>query len=148
MAPSKLLASFFGDQIPKRMSQSHFCGMSKVDGRIKRNLKKEAEENQKNLVAVEDAHSRRPRCAYFGELEQMDATPDECIPGEIWAWTADCPRYGRNGKRSRSGAHLCATEQAIVAGGSHSSPVPCRYVRGVGDAAPYAAWRANCPRTI
>lgn len=46
--------------------------------------KKEAEEIQKNLVAVEDAHSRRPRCAYFGELEQMDATPYEWIPGEIW----------------------------------------------------------------
>jgi hypothetical protein len=33
---------------------------------------------------VEDAHSRRPRCAYFGELEQMDATPYEWVPGEIW----------------------------------------------------------------
>lgn len=32
---------------------------------------------QQNLVAVEDAHSRRPRCAYFGELEQMDASPYE-----------------------------------------------------------------------
>ena len=46
--------------------------------------KKEADEVQKNLVAVEDAHSRRPRCAYFGELEQMDATPYEWIPGEVW----------------------------------------------------------------
>ena len=46
--------------------------------------KKEADEIQKNLIAVEDAHSRRPRCAYFGELEQMDATPYEWIPGEIW----------------------------------------------------------------
>ena len=46
--------------------------------------KKEADEIQKNLVAVEDAHPRRPRCAYFGELEQMDATPFEWIPGEIW----------------------------------------------------------------
>lgn len=39
--------------------------------------KKEAEKIQENLVAVEDAHSRRPRCAYFGELEQMDASPYE-----------------------------------------------------------------------
>ena len=46
--------------------------------------KKEADEIQKNLIAVEDAHSRRPRCAYFGELEQMDATPYEWIPGEVW----------------------------------------------------------------
>ena len=37
--------------------------------------KKEAAEIQANLVAIEDAHSRRPRCAYFGEMEQMDASP-------------------------------------------------------------------------
>ena len=37
--------------------------------------KKEAIKIQENLIAVEDAHSRRPRCAYFGELEQMDASP-------------------------------------------------------------------------
>lgn len=37
--------------------------------------KKDADKIQANLVAVEDAHSRRPRCAYFGELEQMDASP-------------------------------------------------------------------------
>lgn len=39
--------------------------------------KKESEEIQRNLVAVEDAHSRRPRCAYFGEMQQMDASPYE-----------------------------------------------------------------------
>lgn len=39
--------------------------------------KKEAVEIQANIIAVEDAHSRRPRCAYFGELEQMDASPFE-----------------------------------------------------------------------
>lgn len=45
---------------------------------------KEADSIQANLVAVEDAHSRRPRCAYFGEMEQMDATPYEWVPGHIW----------------------------------------------------------------
>ena len=35
---------------------------------------KEKEAIQSNLVAVEDAHSRRPRCAYFGDLLQMDAS--------------------------------------------------------------------------
>lgn len=45
---------------------------------------KERDAIQCNLVAVEDAHSRRPRCAYFGELQQMDATPYEWIPGQIW----------------------------------------------------------------
>ena len=39
--------------------------------------KKEADAFQANLVAVEDAHSRRPRCAYFGELQQMDASAYE-----------------------------------------------------------------------
>ena len=61
--------------------------------RIKKQLKemkkaaktqKEADVIQTNLVAVEDAHSRRPRAAYFGELLQMDATPYEWIPGVIW----------------------------------------------------------------
>lgn len=46
--------------------------------------KKELAEIQANLVAVDDAHSRRPRCAYFGELQQMDATPHEWVPGQIW----------------------------------------------------------------
>ncbi len=61
--------------------------------RVKKHLKdlkkvaktqKEADLIQTNLVAVEDAHSRRPRAAYFGELLQMDATPYEWIPGSIW----------------------------------------------------------------
>lgn len=46
--------------------------------------KKEADAIQANLVAVEDAHSRRPRCAYFGEMQQMDASPYEWIPGQTW----------------------------------------------------------------
>ena len=39
--------------------------------------KKDADRIQANLVAIEDAHPRRPRCAYFGEMQQMDATPYE-----------------------------------------------------------------------
>lgn len=39
--------------------------------------KREADEIQANISAVEDAHPRRPRCAYFGELIQMDASPYE-----------------------------------------------------------------------
>ena len=46
--------------------------------------KKEADAIQTNLVAVEDAHSRRPRCAYFGEMQQMDASPYEWVPGQTW----------------------------------------------------------------
>lgn len=36
---------------------------------------KEKRRIQSNLVALEDAHSRRPRSAYFGEEIQMDASP-------------------------------------------------------------------------
>lgn len=46
--------------------------------------KKEADAIQANLVAVEDAHSRRPRCAYFGEMQQMDDSPYEWVPGQTW----------------------------------------------------------------
>ena len=46
--------------------------------------KKDADRIQANLVAIEDAHPRHPRCAYFGEMQQMDATPYEWIPGQVW----------------------------------------------------------------
>ena len=29
---------------------------------------------EKRIIAIEDAHPRRPRCAYFGEMIQMDAS--------------------------------------------------------------------------
>ena len=45
---------------------------------------KEADAVQANLVALEDAHSRRPRAACFGELLQADATPYEWVSGQIW----------------------------------------------------------------
>lgn len=38
-----------------------------------KSMKKQAE-LQSNIVAIENAHSRRPRCAYFGEMLQMDAS--------------------------------------------------------------------------
>ena len=37
-------------------------------------LQKEKINIQNNLIELENAHSRRPRCAYFGELLQMDAS--------------------------------------------------------------------------
>ena len=46
--------------------------------------KAEKKRIESNIVAIEHAHSRRPRCAYFGELQQMDATPHEWVTGEIW----------------------------------------------------------------
>lgn len=49
----------------------------------KAQTRKEKDKIQTNLVAVEDSHSRRPRCAYFGELEQMDASPYRWFGNEI-----------------------------------------------------------------
>lgn len=39
--------------------------------------KKEKAKIQASIIAIEDAHSRRPRCAYFGEMLQMDASIHE-----------------------------------------------------------------------
>ena len=36
--------------------------------------KKKLDAIESNITAIEDAHSRRPRCAYFGEMLQMDAS--------------------------------------------------------------------------
>ena len=36
--------------------------------------KKEKALIEASIIAIEDAHSRRPRCAYFGEMLQMDAS--------------------------------------------------------------------------
>ena len=36
--------------------------------------KKEVERIMENILAIEDAHPRRPRCAYAGEMIQMDAS--------------------------------------------------------------------------
>jgi transposase len=44
--------------------------------------KKEQSLIQQRLVAIEDAHPRRPRSAYFGEMIQMDASQ------EVWFGTA------------------------------------------------------------
>ncbi len=40
----------------------------------KNSSKKEIDAIQANIVAIDDAHSRRPRCANFGEMLQMDAS--------------------------------------------------------------------------
>lgn len=63
----------------KRRIKEHLAAAKKAA-----KTQKEAELIQTNLVAVEDAHSRRPRAAYFGQLQQMDATPHEWVPGQIW----------------------------------------------------------------
>lgn len=37
--------------------------------------KKVVEQIDRNLVLLEDSHPRRPRCSFFGEMPQMDASP-------------------------------------------------------------------------
>lgn len=44
--------------------------------------KKEKNQVQETLATVEDPHLRRPRCAHFGEMLQMDASPHHWF-GEI-----------------------------------------------------------------
>jgi hypothetical protein len=47
----------------------------KLEAELKRaKTKKEAEEIRVHMVEMEDAHARRPRCANFGEMIQMDAS--------------------------------------------------------------------------
>jgi len=45
---------------------------------------KEAEKIQSRIVAAEDAHPRRPRCANFGEMIQMDASLHLWHAGKKW----------------------------------------------------------------
>jgi hypothetical protein len=41
-------------------------------------------EIMQTIIDIENAHPRRPRCAYFGELIQMDASEHPWIPGIKW----------------------------------------------------------------
>jgi transposase len=48
--------------------------------------KKEIEKIENKILEIEDAHPRRPRCAYFGEMIQMDASLYEwfgCIKTQL-----------------------------------------------------------------
>ena len=44
------------------------------DSKQDKKTKKEIEQIDKALLSIEDSHPRRPRCAYFGEMLQMDAS--------------------------------------------------------------------------
>lgn len=50
--------------------------MSKIlrEMQQKANSKKEKQQIEASIILMEDAHPRRPRCAYFGEMIQMDAS--------------------------------------------------------------------------
>jgi len=50
--------------------------MNKLLKKMQKEVKSPEEQKliEASIIAVEDAHSRRPRCAYFGEMIQMDAS--------------------------------------------------------------------------
>lgn len=98
---TELLERFEGIQLSPssvmNILEAEYILSPKVTKAKRKRIKKELEARKKeaktqreqdafqvNLVAVEDAHSRRPRCTYFGEMEQMDATPYEWVNGQIW----------------------------------------------------------------
>ena len=87
ISPSSVMAILESEYIlsPKvtKTKKKRFKEQLKAEKKAAK-TQKEADRIQTNLVAVEDAHSRRPRAAYFGELEQMDATPYEWVSGQIW----------------------------------------------------------------
>lgn len=66
----------------------------KVKRRVKAELLKKKEDPgvtlneirkiEKTIIDIEDAHPRRPRCAYFGEMIQMDASKHYWVNGEKW----------------------------------------------------------------
>jgi transposase len=45
---------------------------------------KEVNKIKSQIIAVEEAHPRRPRCSRFGEMIQMDASLHFWIPGQKW----------------------------------------------------------------
>lgn len=63
----------------KKRIKKELEALKKVAG-----TQKETDKIQTRLVALEDAHSRRPRASSFGELLQADASPYEWVPGQIW----------------------------------------------------------------
>jgi len=77
ISPSCLRKILFNEFIlsPRATRQTR-----KQMNKILRDLHKEAKTEKEKalidiaLVNIEDAHSRRPRCAYFGEMIQMDAS--------------------------------------------------------------------------
>lgn len=77
ISPSALTKILYQEYIlsPRttRVVRSRMAKKLKAEQKNK-NSKKEVDEMQACIVNIEDAHSRRPRCAYFGEMLQMDAS--------------------------------------------------------------------------
>ncbi|WP_456237147.1 ISNCY family transposase [Clostridium hydrogenum] len=70
---SILLQEFILSPKAKRSSKKALCNKLR-DLQKDTKSKKEATTIQNTILDIEDAHPRRPRCAYFGEMLQMDAS--------------------------------------------------------------------------
>ena len=77
VSPSALTSMLYKEYIPSpRSSRKTKKRMAKELRAIQKNTKnkKDSDKIQSCIVSLEDSHSRRPRCAYFGEMIQMDAS--------------------------------------------------------------------------
>ena len=72
---------------PKAHRKTKKILKKKLSEQLKSNLPKKVQNEIKMTIASiedQDAHPRRPRCKYFGEMIQMDASSFHWISDEIW----------------------------------------------------------------
>ena len=72
-------------------TKTHRITKNRIKKRCKEELKKSKTKKQSNILKqkIEEmdktkVHPRRPRCKYFGEMVQMDASEKEWIKGVVW----------------------------------------------------------------
>lgn len=72
---------------PKATRKTRTILKSQLKAQLKSTSSKKIQNEIKEIIASvdeRDAHPRRPRCKYMGEMIQMDASSFEWIPGHIW----------------------------------------------------------------
>lgn len=82
ISPSALTNILYNEYIPSpRSSRKTKKRMAKELRAMQKNSnnKKDSARIQRCIVSLEHSHSRRPRCTYFGEMLQMDASLHHCF---------------------------------------------------------------------
>lgn len=81
---TKLLESeqIFSPKVTKKKKRRVLKQLEAQKAAAKTN--KEAAKIQTNIVSLQQAHPRRPRSTYFGELLQMDASPHKYVAEQVW----------------------------------------------------------------
>lgn len=72
---------------PKARKKTRKILKQTLNSRLQNTDSKKIQNDIKDAIAFiddKDAHPRRPRCKYMGEMIQMDASSMEWINGEIW----------------------------------------------------------------